>query len=204
MTKTAEKPKLDPKDQLTFTKQTEQTEVARMAEVAYDPAARAVGVGRNFMGPTMGVQPAQESYQALEAQIAQVRKGNLSGLEKTLVAQANTLDAIFNEMARRAAINAGTYIETMDVYMRLALKAQSQCRTTIEALAMLKNPPVVIAKQANVTTGPQQINNGAATTVPALPQKPDLPVFALQDGPDSRGRTREKSKVANPTISEGP
>ena len=46
--------------------------------------------------------------------------------------------------------------------MRLALRAQSQCRATLETLAVLKNPPVVYAKQANVTTGPQQVNNGVS------------------------------------------
>ena len=44
--------------------------------------------------------------------------------------------------------------------MRLALKAQSQCRATLQTLAEVKNPPVVYARQANVTSGPQQINNG--------------------------------------------
>jgi hypothetical protein len=43
--------------------------------------------------------------------------------------------------------------------MRLALKAQSQCRATLEALANIKNPPVVIARQANFAAGPQQVNN---------------------------------------------
>jgi len=33
---------------------------------------------------------------------------------------------------------------------------------SVETLAAIKNPPVVFAKQANVTTGPQQINNGMA------------------------------------------
>jgi hypothetical protein len=27
---------------------------------------------------------------------------------------------------------------------------------------MIKNPPVIYARQANVTTGPQQVNNGVA------------------------------------------
>jgi hypothetical protein len=49
----------------------------------------------------------------------------------------------------------------MEGFMRLALKAQSQCRATLETLAAVKNPPVVYARQANVTTGPQQVNNGA-------------------------------------------
>jgi hypothetical protein len=40
------------------------------------------------------------------------------------------------------------------------LKAQSQCRATPETLATIKNPPVLFAKQANIATGPQQVNNG--------------------------------------------
>ncbi len=46
--------------------------------------------------------------------------------------------------------------------MRLALKAQSQCRATLETLATIKNPPVVFARQANIANGPQQVNNGTA------------------------------------------
>ena len=49
--------------------------------------------------------------------------------------------------------------------MRLALKAQAQSRSTVEALAEIKNPrPVQFVKQANMTTGPQQVNNGYAGT----------------------------------------
>ncbi|HQN47653.1 MAG TPA: hypothetical protein PK034_11470, partial [Rugosibacter sp.] len=57
-------------------------------------------------------------------------------------------------------------LRQQETALRLALKAQSQCRATLETLANIKNPPVVYAKQANVTTGPQQINNGpqAAST----------------------------------------
>jgi hypothetical protein len=51
------------------------------------------------------------------------------------------------------------YLDALERYMRLALKAQSQCRATLETLAAIKNPPVIYARQANVTTGPQQVNN---------------------------------------------
>jgi hypothetical protein len=45
--------------------------------------------------------------------------------------------------------------------MRLALRAQSQCRATIETLAEMKNPkPVAFVQQANIANGPQQVNNG--------------------------------------------
>ena len=47
--------------------------------------------------------------------------------------------------------------------MRLALKAQGQCRATVETLAAMKNPPVVFAKQANISSGPQQVNNGVVS-----------------------------------------
>jgi hypothetical protein len=42
--------------------------------------------------------------------------------------------------------------------MRLAFKAQSQSRATIETLAAIKNPPVVFTRQANIANGPQQVN----------------------------------------------
>ena len=49
----------------------------------------------------------------------------------------------------------------METYMKLALKAQTQCRTTLQTLAEVKNPrPVAFVKQANISNGPQQVNNG--------------------------------------------
>jgi hypothetical protein len=37
----------------------------------------------------------------------------------------------------------------------LALKAQSQCRATLETLAAIKNPqPVAFVRQANIAHGP--------------------------------------------------
>jgi len=47
------------------------------------------------------------------------------------------------------------------------LKAQSQCRATLEALAAIKNPPIVYARQANIAAGPQQVNNGVPGPVRA-------------------------------------
>ena len=87
--------------------------------------------------------------------------GDLSLVERMLVNQAITLDAIFNNMAQRSH-KQDTY-KGIEVLMRLALKAQAQARSTAEALALLKNPMPYI-KQANMTTGPQQVNNTYAGT----------------------------------------
>jgi hypothetical protein len=51
------------------------------------------------------------------------------------------------------------WFSNSEAYMRMALKAQSNCRATIETLAAIKNPSVVFARQANIAQGPQQVNN---------------------------------------------
>lgn len=96
----------------------------------------------------------------LSAQITAVNNGDLKRAEGMLIAQAHTLDELFNGLVRRSSSNMNEYLQAAEIYMRLALKAQSQCRATLETLATIKNPPIVYARQANVTTGPQQVNNG--------------------------------------------
>ena len=59
-----------------------------------------------------------------------------------------------------------------DANMRMALRAQAQCRATLETLATVKNPPLIFAKQANIANGPQQINNGMAA--PSLAQENEI------------------------------
>jgi len=92
-----------------------------------------------------------------------VRDGDMRRPEAMLVAQAHTLDTIFNALAQKAADNmrAG-YSGAMETYLRMALKAQSQCRTTIEAIAEIKCPKsATFIKQANVGQN-VQVNNGQA------------------------------------------
>lgn len=92
-----------------------------------------------------------------------VNNGDLKGAEQMLHAQAVSLNSIFAELARRSALQVGEHMEAMERYMRLALKAQGQCRATLETLAAIKNPPVVFARQANISNGPQQVNNGVSS-----------------------------------------
>lgn len=98
----------------------------------------------------------------LAAQVAAVQGNDLKSAEAILISQAYTLNELFNYLARRASgqTNPGHF----EMYYRIALRAQSQSRATLETLAAIKNPPVIYAKQANVTNGPQQINNGVAHT----------------------------------------
>lgn len=101
----------------------------------------------------------------LRNQALAVNRNDLSNIEGMLVNQATALQGLFARLAEKA-MNA-EYVSNFDTNMKMALRAQSQCRATLETLAAIKNPPVVIAKQANVTSGPQQINNGVDAPSPA-------------------------------------
>ncbi len=86
----------------------------------------------------------------------------MKGIESMLFAQALTLQATFKALSGRAAANASKYLAATDTYLRLALTAQGQCRATLETLATIKNPrPVAFVKQANLSNGLQQVNNGS-------------------------------------------
>jgi hypothetical protein len=94
---------------------------------------------------------------ALAEEIEKVAKGEMSRIENILLCQAHTLDFLFGELAQREQCQQ--HMPNFEAFMRMALKAQSQCRTTLETLANIKNPPVVFAKQANINHGNQQVNN---------------------------------------------
>lgn len=94
-----------------------------------------------------------------------VNAGDLNHAEAMLSAQAIALNTLFGALSQRFAMNMGTNMEAMEAYLKLALRAQNQCRATLETLATIKNPPVVFAKQANIAHGHQQVNNGAAVPV---------------------------------------
>jgi hypothetical protein len=97
----------------------------------------------------------------LADQCAEVSNGNLQRPEALLMAQSATLDAIFQDLTQQAYKNI-TQIDVFERLLRLALRAQSQSRATVETLGNMKNPPMVFARQANLTTGAQQVNNGVA------------------------------------------
>lgn len=99
----------------------------------------------------------------LEKQTTALASNDMARAEITLLAQAHTLDALFNKL-----LTAGfqkTDLNQFDSLLRIALRAQSQCRTTLEALAEIKNPKAIaFVKQANIANN-QQVNNGAPSPV---------------------------------------
>lgn len=93
----------------------------------------------------------------LEMQAREVKSGNMDRMEGMLVAQAHSLDCLFHELAARSRLNMNEYLDATHKFMNLALRAQGQCRSTIETLSEMKNPkPFIQHNKAQY----QQVNNG--------------------------------------------
>ncbi len=133
-----------------------------LADVTAQGTLTNAHVMATFAKPVMGELHLAECVSALRAKAGAVNRGDLSSAESMLIEQAAALNAIFGELTRRSAMNMGEYLDAAARYMRLALKAQSQCRATLETLAAIKAGPAIFARQANIAHGPQQVNNGLA------------------------------------------
>ncbi len=136
-----------------------------LAELAMDPSFNAAAVMASY-GKPLGVADdnLEVLFDALAEGVQDVWAGDMKRAEAMLFGQAHALQAIFMTLARRA--NRQDYLAHLEAYMRMALKAQNQCRLTLETLATIKNPPVVYARQANINNGgQQQVNNGAMPAI---------------------------------------
>ena len=95
----------------------------------------------------------------LNHQTQLLRDGDLDPAESMLASQAFTLDALFHNLLLRSAMNVRNEFYVVEKLMKLALKAQSQCRTTLDSFASMKKPSAELFKQTNIALGPQQVNN---------------------------------------------
>lgn len=101
----------------------------------------------------------------LRSQASAVNRGDLTQAESMLMNQATALQSLFARLAERGM--GCDSAPAFEVNMRMALRAQNQCRATLETLATIKNPPIVYAKQANFAAGHQQVNNGIPASTQA-------------------------------------
>ena len=133
-----------------------ESESVTMARSFVDPCVMGAITVEGFIGPSSNGLELNPLIEVLKSQVEEVKKGDMSGLESMLSSQALTLNAIFNSLALKAS--QAQYMDHLEAYLKLALKAQSQSRSTIEAISAIKNPPINV-KQTNIARGHQQINN---------------------------------------------
>lgn len=109
-----------------------------LAELALSPVVSSTATALDFSESLVPDLSLDACVKVLRYNVAAINGGDLSGPEATLTAQAAALDAIFNNLARRAA--HAEYMSQLEPYLRLALKAQAQCARTLEVLARSRIP----------------------------------------------------------------
>ena len=134
-----------------------ETEPQTMARVMIAPYMRHGIVTQALAYKAMGKLPGEPQFDqyghAIKANAEQAATGDLKLASNMLVAQAHSLDALFTELARRATMNMGEYMGATESYGRLALKAQANCRATLEALMKLHQPREQTVKHVHVNEG---------------------------------------------------
>jgi hypothetical protein len=165
----------------------DETMAQTVGRIAPDPAINAGSVMQsygNYLGSEVNLM---SMIGAIQCTTQRVKAGDLSDLEAMLVSQATALQTIFTNLARRAQDQQ--YQRNLEAFLGLALKAQAQSRSTITALVDLKFPrQVAFVKQANISNGPQQVNNGSFETSTragahgAEKQNPEIKELEVGDG----------------------
>lgn len=150
-----------PNNALTVEQATEETGAQAMARKLLQPTLKNAAAASAFTGKMMGSDlelPGIGDYvDHVHIAARDAAAGDLAMASKILAAQAITLDSMFAELARRAANNMGEYINAAERYGRLALKAQSNCRATLEALAKLHQPREQTVRHVHVNEGGQAV-----------------------------------------------
>ncbi len=104
--------------------------------------------------------PSQGVYDEIRKRTDAVQAGSMDVPERMLMSQALALQAVFAQLMSKAS-NTND-LKKIQPLMQLALKAQSNCRVTLETLNEFKNPrSVAFVRQTNVANGPQQVNFSA-------------------------------------------
>lgn len=131
------------------------------AKVALSPSVHAGAVVGQYGSMLFGKDNMDVNCldKALKESTEAIHHGDMKAVESMLYGQAVALQTMFTNLSMRADCQQGR-LDNIEALLKLAFKAQNQCRMTLETLSNVKNPPVVYARQANITSGPQQINNG--------------------------------------------
>lgn len=126
-------------------------------KVALSPAANSAAVVAEYSEIVFGTVDNQVLLEELLYQISCDDDHSINKCKEMLLGQAFALQSIFVRLSRLAAMEKN--IEKIQRLLNLGLKAQNQCRTTMEALAGMNRPPAIYAQQANIAQGHQQVNN---------------------------------------------
>ncbi len=177
---------------------------AHHADLVTEGIAANVTVIKNLCAGVMPKPHLTELLASVELLGERVAAGDFRDVERMMAAQIVVMNAGFTSLMARATQSQP--MEAFETYMRYGLRFQNQCRATAETLATMKMPPV-FAKQANISNGPQQVNNtvGERPTVMVARVPRPLPVpskllEASQHGERLDGGTEGATAAGDPAL----
>lgn len=153
--------------------QRDETEEQATARAMLSPALQSAWTLHEYVNSPVELD-LQALIDCIEKQVGTVKEGNLERIDQMLLSQAHTLDAIANNLFRRARNQE--YMSNLESFLKLGLRAQSQCRANLEALANIKNPKTYLS-QTNIAHN-QQVNN----SIPAKKRNPPIELLETSDG----------------------
>ncbi len=147
-------------------KQDKQSESEKYAKVSLSASYMGAILTDSFTSAILPKAELADVASELSEKIKTIQAGDMQPIEAILISQAQTLQTMFVTLGRMAASKTG--LQQYTAFMNMALKAQSQSRATIQALTELKYPKrATFVRQANISHGHQQVNNGTSTQAPA-------------------------------------
>jgi hypothetical protein len=116
------------------------TSQQKIASVALDSTVRASATMQEYSGTINSDMPSM---------VRQLRSQCVNfDAEKTLIAQAVTLDAIFNNLATQAAcVGWNTNTDKAEQLLRLGLRAQNQCGKTLQLILQNQQNKLIAEEQ---------------------------------------------------------
>jgi hypothetical protein len=136
---------------------TERETAERIAQLAVSPEMSsqrvvAASEGNNGLEEHLDIP---QLMAVLKTESERLSEGKSEDVGPILANQALALQSLFSRLTERALSHS--HVSNIEAFMRLALRAQNQCRATLETLSSFNKAPTVFAQQANVATN-QQIN----------------------------------------------
>jgi hypothetical protein len=155
------------------------TSPEKIAAVGLDPIVRAAITQQEYTGTFTADLPVM---------VKQLRErcNKSLNLEKTLISQATTLDAIFNALATQGAcLGWNTNTDKAEKLLKLAFKAQAQCAKTLQVALMAQEIAKtarneLIPNENGVSHGKEKMVEGAACL--AVESDTASPTLACIDG----------------------
>jgi hypothetical protein len=157
-----------PNNALTVEQSPDETGAQAMARRLLEPHARHALTASTFAKQMLGgdneAPGMMDFVDHMQSATSKAEAGDLAIASRLLAAQAITLDSMFTELARRTALNMSEYVNAAERYGRLALKAQNNCRATLD---QVHNHPGALGNDETIKQSLTTANAGAVAALPS-------------------------------------